>query len=158
VASWIEYQALLIDHKKDYFNGCIKATNTLHHHFDLDKDTYKFSICIDIVKVIIGELFFCNDEQFEDIADNDGEQNPTNTARKKLIKKHNEKNNAMKLFCKEDNTPVYTSTIKDVPRFDLAMDYVDIGLSFWQTATAIQKAKTRTKTAKLAGLNDYIVG
>ncbi len=38
------------------------------------------------------------------------------------------------------------------------MDYVDIGLSFRQMAIAIQKAKTRTKTAKLAGLNDSIVG
>jgi hypothetical protein len=72
-ASWIEYQVLSIDHKKDYFNGRIKATNTLHHHFDLDKDTYEFSICTDILEVIIGELFFCDDEQLEDIANDNGE-------------------------------------------------------------------------------------
>jgi hypothetical protein len=38
------------------------------------------------------------------------------------------------------------------------MDYVGIGLSFWQTTVAIQKAKDRMKTAKLTGLNDCIVG
>jgi len=51
----------------------------------------------------------------------------------------------MKLFCKEDNAPVYTVTIKDILRFDLAMDYIGIGLSFQQAAVAIQKAKDCTK-------------
>ncbi|CAK9873717.1 unnamed protein product [Sphagnum jensenii] len=64
----------------------------------------------------------------------------------------------MKLFCKKDDALVYIVTIKDCLRFDLAMDYVDIGLSFRQTAAAIQKAKDRTKMAKLIGLNDCIVG
>jgi hypothetical protein len=48
-------------------------------------------------------------------------------------------------------------TIKDCFRFDLAMDYVGIGLSFRQTAASIQKAKDRTKTTKLIGLNDCII-
>jgi hypothetical protein len=38
------------------------------------------------------------------------------------------------------------------------MDYVGIGLSFRQMVAAIQKAKDRTKTAKLTGLNDCIIG
>jgi hypothetical protein len=58
----------------------------------------------------------------------------------------------MKLFYKEDDAPVYTVTIKDILRFDLAMDYVVIGLSFRHTAIAIQKAKDCTKMAKLVGL------
>ncbi len=49
---------------------------------------------------------------------------------KKLIEKQNEKKNAMKLFCKEDDVLVYTVTIKDILRFNLAMDYAGIGLSF----------------------------
>ncbi len=64
----------------------------------------------------------------------------------------------MKLFCKEDDARVYMVTIKDILRFDFAMDYVYIGLSFRQTATTIQKAKDRMKMVKLAGLNDRIVG
>jgi hypothetical protein len=128
-ASWTEYQMLSVDQKKQYFDGRIKATNTLHHHFDLDKDTYEFSFSADIMEVIIGDLFFRDDEQLED-TDDDGEQNPADTARKQLIKKKNEKKNARKLFCKEEEVSVYTTTIKDVVRFDLAMDFVGIGLSF----------------------------
>jgi hypothetical protein len=147
-----------VDQKKQYFNGRIKATNMLHHHFDLDKDTYEFFICTEIVNVIINDLFFHNDEQLENIDANNGEQNLADAVRKKLIEKQNEKKNAMKLFCKEDNAPIYTVTIKDILRFDLAMDYVSIGMLFRQTAAAIQKAKDRTKTTKLAFLNDRIIG
>jgi hypothetical protein len=62
-----------VNQKKQYFNGCIKATNTLHHHFDLDKDMYEFFICIEIVDVIIGDLFFRDDKQLENIDADDGE-------------------------------------------------------------------------------------
>ncbi|KAH8961769.1 hypothetical protein BDL97_05G065700 [Sphagnum fallax] len=144
--------------EKQYFNGRIKATNMLHHHFDLDKDTYEFFICTEIVNVIINDLFFHNDEQLENIDANNGEQNLADAVRKKLIEKQNEKKYAMKLFCKEDNAPIYTVTIKDILRFDLAMDYVSIGMLFRQTAATIQKAKDRTKTTKLAFLNDRIIG
>lgn len=56
-----------------------------------------------------------------------------------------------------DGEVVYTVTIKNVLRFELAMDYVDIGMLFRQTAEAIQKAKDHTKTMKLIGINDAIV-
>jgi hypothetical protein len=96
----------------------------------LDKDTYEFFICTEIVDVIIGNLFFRDDEQLENIDADDGKQNPVDAVRKKLIEKQNEKKNAIKLFCKEDDALVYTVTIKDILRFDLAMDYIGIGLSF----------------------------
>jgi hypothetical protein len=85
--SWTKYQGMSVDQKKQYFNGCIKATNTLHHHFDLDKDTYEFFICIEIVDVIIGDLFFRNDEQLKNIDVDNGEQNLTDVVRKKLTKR-----------------------------------------------------------------------
>jgi hypothetical protein len=59
----------------------------LHHCFDLDKDTYEFFICTEIVNVIIGDLFFRDDEQLENIDVDDGEQNPTDAIRKKFIEK-----------------------------------------------------------------------
>jgi hypothetical protein len=64
----------------------------------------------------------------------------------------------MKQFCKKDDAPIYTVTIKDCLRFNLAMDYVDIGMLFRQTAVAIQKANYRMKTTKFTGLNDCIIG
>jgi hypothetical protein len=72
-ASWTEYQGMLVDQKKQYFNGRIKVTNMLHHHFDLDKDMYKFFICTEIVDVIIGDLFFRDDKQFKNIDVDNGE-------------------------------------------------------------------------------------
>jgi hypothetical protein len=86
-ASWTEYQGMSVDQKKQYFNGRIKATNMLHHHFDLDKDTYEFFICTEIINVIIGDLFFRDDEQFENIDADNGEQNPGNEVCKKLMGK-----------------------------------------------------------------------
>jgi len=147
-----------VDQKKQYFNGRIKVTNTLHHHFDLHKDTYEFFICTEIVDVIIGDLFFRDDEQLENINADNGEHNSTDVVHKKHIEKQNEKKNVMKLFCKENNAPVYMVTIKDILCFDLAMDYVGINLLFRQKAAIIQKAKDRTKTVKVADFNDRIIG
>jgi len=36
----------------------------------------------------------------------------------------------MKLFSKEEDEIVYTTMIKNVLRFELAIDYVGIGMSF----------------------------
>ncbi|CAM6005938.1 unnamed protein product [Sphagnum balticum] len=83
--SWITYQALSSEEKENYFNECIKKTNTLDHHFDHDKDMYEFFLSIEIVEVIIGDLFFHDDEQLKDI-DDDDEQSPADAARKKLVK------------------------------------------------------------------------
>ena len=38
------------------------------------------------------------------------------------------------------------------------MGHVSIGMSFRQTAAAIQHARGHTKTANLTGMNDMIVG
>ncbi|CAK9197498.1 unnamed protein product [Sphagnum troendelagicum] len=73
--------------KEQYFKGRTKATNTLHHHFDLDKDTYEFFICTEIVDVIIGDLLFLDDEQLKNIDADDGEENLVDAVRKKLIEK-----------------------------------------------------------------------
>jgi hypothetical protein len=42
--------------------------------------------------------------------------------------------------------------------FNLAMDHIRGDMSFRQTASAIQHAKERTKTAKLAGITNLMVG
>ncbi len=62
----------------------------LHHHFDLDVNTFQFSISSDIVETIVGDLFFCDDEQFDNINDGQDDQDEQNVAdgvRKKLVKK-----------------------------------------------------------------------
>ncbi len=74
----------------------------------------------------------------------------------KVAKKANQKTNAMRLFDQQGNR--YIVTMKNVMRFKLTMDHILIGISFQQTATAIQHAKDCTKMAKLIGMNDLIVG
>jgi hypothetical protein len=94
-SSWMEYQGLSVDQKKQYFVGRVKLTNTLHQHFDLDADMLKFSINSDIDETIVDNLFFHDDEQFDNIDNDQDKQNVADRVRKKLIKKQNQKKNAM---------------------------------------------------------------
>ncbi|ETV67155.1 hypothetical protein H257_16555 [Aphanomyces astaci] len=115
-----------------------------------------FSVKATIVDVIIGEMFFRNDAI---INQHDSDSMDENAATNKAAKIAKQKLNTMKLFVRSDDDPDrYTITIKNVMRFELAMDFVGIGMSFRQVASAIQYAKIRTHTAKLTGANDLIVG
>jgi hypothetical protein len=49
---------------------------------------------------------------------------------KRAVKKSKEKVNAMKLFVKQSNESTYKVTIKNVTRFELAMDHVSIDMLF----------------------------
>jgi hypothetical protein len=69
-----------------------------------------------------------------------------------------QKRNAMNLFETNEHEPHYTATIKNIVRFELAIDHVSISMSFRQVAGAIQHAKDRMKMSKLSGINDLIVG
>ena len=92
-------------------------------------------------------------------SDNDSDDDVTNAIVKKAAKQANEKTKALKLFFKNENDlDWYQVIIKNVMRFELAMDHVSIGMSFRQTPAAIQHARDHTKTAKLTGMNDMIVG
>jgi hypothetical protein len=115
-----------------------------------------------IVNTIIGDMFFRDDEVVVD--SDDADDNVVGTAARKAAKKLKEKTNAMKLFIlnevdeDEEDPHSYTVTIKNIMRFNLAMDHVGNGMSFQQTASAIQHTKERTKTAKLASITDLMVG
>ncbi|CAM6024322.1 unnamed protein product [Sphagnum balticum] len=155
-ASWTLYQLLLVTKKKAYFDDKIKHTNTLHAHMDMATDTFKFVIRRSIVETIIDDLFFRDDEQFDECSGNDDDVDAAVAIACKVAKKANQKTNAMRLFDQQDNG--YIVTIKNIMRFELTMDHILIGMSFRQTAVAIQHAKDRTKTTKLTGMNDLIVG
>jgi len=123
---------------------------------DLSTDKLTFSVKSTIVDVIIREMFFRTDPVIDD-HDEDGDDE--GAAAKKASKIAKIKVNTMKLFVRSDDDPDrYTITIKNIMRFELAMDLVGIGMSFRQVASAIQFAKIRTNTAKLTGANDLIVG
>ena len=59
-----------------------------------------------------------------------------------------EKRNSLRLFVRNDDDPEwYKVSINNATRFELAMDMVSIGMSFRQTAGAIQLTRERTKQA-----------
>jgi hypothetical protein len=109
---------------------------------DLDNNILMFMINVSIVNTIIGDIFFRDDEVVVDSDDADDDDDDDAVA-KKAAKKLKEKTNAMKLFIlnevdeDEDDLHSYTITIKNIMRFNLPMDHVGSGISFWQTASAI---------------------
>jgi microcompartment protein CcmK/EutM len=156
------YKAAAKKDKQHFFDNKIKVANTLHWYMDLDSDILTFMINASIVNTIIGDMFFRDDEVVVD--SDDADNDVVGAAARKVAKKFKEKTNAMKLFIlnevdeDEDDPHSYTVTIKNIMRFNLAMDHVGSGMSFRQMVSAIQHAKERTKTAKLAGITDLMVG
>ncbi len=65
---------------------------------------------------------------------------------------------SMALFKKVlDTTTLYCITVKNVIRFELALDHTSIGLSFHQTFAVIDKHKEAFGNTKLVGFKDHIV-
>uniref|UniRef100_M4BZQ6 DUF659 domain-containing protein n=1 Tax=Hyaloperonospora arabidopsidis (strain Emoy2) TaxID=559515 RepID=M4BZQ6_HYAAE len=126
----------------------------------LKNDTLAYDINARIVNTIIGDLFFRDEEVLANAdSDNDSDDDVANAIAKKASKQANEKTNALNLFVKNRNDPDwYQVIIKNVMRFELAVDHVSIGMSFRQTEDVIQHARDHTKTAKLTSMNDMIVG
>jgi hypothetical protein len=155
--SWELYQASSTEGKKKFFAGKIKNVSTIHRHMDLATDTLTFTVKASIVESIIGDLFFRDHEVMKDLG-SDSDDDVVSAEAKKAAQMIKQKRNAMKLFEKNEEEPLYTATIKNIVHFELAIDHVSIGMSFRQVAGAIQHAKDRMKMSKLSGINDLIVG
>ena len=136
-SSWIDYQLLRKAQKPTYFDR--HKPDSVCMFMPKVKDAMLFSISALIVEDLIGGVFFNPDDDVE----GDG---PAIT-----------KANAMKLFRVQDDGS-YQVRIKNELRFNLSMDYVSVGLSFRQTASAIRMAQIRLKNPLLVGLNDHMVG
>jgi hypothetical protein len=125
--------------KKAFFDK--RKKGTIQEFVGKSVEALKFTICRPIVEVLIGELFFHPEE------DEEGEEDPTPITRA----------NAMKLFFKQDDGS-YVGTIKNPLRFNLALEHTAVGLYFRQTSRVIDQHRHQTKNARLAGLNNHMVG
>ena len=155
--AWTEYQALSPEEQKLYFSSKKPIQTTLHRYMELDADKLIFPISAPVVEGIIGDLMFrAEDELAADMVDAEDIDHDPNPARlaAKIAKT---KKSAMKLFVPNDDGS-YVVTVKNVMRFQLAIDHVFTGMSFRQTAAAIESARTRTNVAKLQGVSDHMVG
>ncbi len=132
---WALYKAAAKKDKQHFFDNKIKVANTLHRYMDLDNNILTFMINASIVNTIIGDMFSRDDEVVVDSDDAD-DDDVVGAAARKAAKKFKEKTNAMKLFIlnevdeDEDDPHSYTVTIKNIMRFNLAMDHVGSGMSF----------------------------
>ncbi|KAI2495067.1 hypothetical protein MHU86_19462 [Fragilaria crotonensis] len=160
--SWAAYAELSAEDKRNYFAGKVKRGNTLDHHYDLEGDSLVFSVQPPSIDIIVGDMFFRNNELLDDAEEEDEDDveavGAATAVANKIAKKAKERTNAMKLFVKDETSDMYVVHIKNVTRYELALDHVGSGMSFRQTATAIEHAKRRTSSAKLAGINDLMVG
>jgi hypothetical protein len=136
------YKAATKKDKQHFFDKKIKVANTLHRYMDFNSDILTFMINGSIVNTIIGDMFFRDNEVVVDSDDAD-DDDVVSAAAMKAAKKLKEKTNAMKLFIlnevneDEDDPHSYTITIKNIMRFNLAMDHVGSGMLFRQIASAI---------------------
>lgn len=161
--SWEYYQTLSNEDKIDFFSGKKKLVNTLHHHLDTASDLLTFKIKPSIVDVIIGDLFFRDDEVLdntEELNDDDVvELGATGAVAKRAATKAREKANALKLFVMNPETNMYESQIKNAVRYELLLDLVGSGMSFRQASEAICHFKKRTSAAsKLGGMTSLLAG
>lgn len=160
---WKEWSEASKDERLNFFEGAIDRRNTLHNHMDIDEDVIKFTIDAPIVKTIIEDMMFCTeDELAAEEVDHDQDAAELDAA-KTVAKALNMKKNAMKLFNlvhdeNEAGANQYVVKIKNTLRFQLCVDFVATGISFRQTAAALDRVKVRAKVAKLTGVHDYMVG
>ena len=148
--AWTKYQELGPEGMKHFFDNMTSRNNTLHRYMDLQSTTLTFNISSSVVDDIIGVMFF-----YELPEDDEDEQDQDVVL---VAQAHATlKRNAMKLFVLQEDLS-YVVTINNAIRFELAIDFVSLGMSFRQTAAAIMKSKQRTPNPKLAGITDYMVG
>ncbi len=99
-------------------------------------DILEFIVDSKIVEDIVAQLFFRLDDNLDTLS----------------LEK------SMALFKKMfDTTTSYCITVKNVKRFELALDHTSIGLSFHQTYAIIDQHKEAFGNEKLVGFNDHIV-
>ncbi|RQM19730.1 hypothetical protein B5M09_013126 [Aphanomyces astaci] len=120
---------------------------------DLSANTLKFKVRASIVDTIIGELFFgeADGESDDDDDANEGQEDDGAVATRALaLQKRN-------VTFTDLEGKLHSVVNKNVPHFELATDFMAIGMSFRQITAEIIKTHTRTKNAKLAGISDYMV-
>ncbi|CAM6007190.1 unnamed protein product [Sphagnum balticum] len=132
-------------------------------YIDTNHDAIRFTISLQIVNVIIKELFYCDDDQIlvdvDEVDDEDEEDHHMNMERihKKAEKKIVLKRNAMKLFKLNQDNEMCMVNITNNTCFFLAIDYVECSILFQQITAMIHHAKDRLEVRKLGSINDHNV-
>lgn len=147
---WAEYQVSTVT--ADYFKDVVARSHTLHNYLDKDKDTLTFDMSRETVEVIIGKLFFRDDDELA--ATDDQEDLHAADRAAKILKL---KENAMALFKRQEDGS-YKVEVSNPVRYELTIRTVACGASFRMTAAIMDQTRTILNQAKLTGINDTMVG
>jgi hypothetical protein len=134
-----KYSSLGTEAKK-FFDVKKRMQDSIKRYLNASQTALCIPVSKDIVKVIIGDMFFKleldeNDEWTEPIT----------------------KANALKLFNVQPDTS-YVAKISNPALYDLVLKHTSVGLSFRQTSAVIGHHKDAFGNAQLGGLNDHEVG
>ena len=149
-SEWAAYKALTDMQKIKYFDNKLSRSNTLHNYMDLSSTTLTFKLQASIVEQVLGNLFF---KAADGASDDEGDDNDDGI----IQTLEDQRLRALRSFQQQPDGS-YTSTIKNVTRFQLATDFMAIGMTFRQITAAIGRAQVRTMNAKLVGIWEYMVG
>jgi hypothetical protein len=131
---WEKYKKVSKEEKMEFFQTM--KSISIERFICTSGDIFEFIVDSKIVEDIVAQLFFRPDDDLDMLS----------------LEK------SMALFKKvPDTTTSYCITIRNVKRFELALDHTSIGLSFRQTSAVIDQHKEAFGNAKLVGLNDHIV-
>jgi hypothetical protein len=131
---WEKYKKTSKEEKMEFFET-MKFVS-IERFIRMNDNILEFIVDSKIVEDIVAQLFFRPDDDLDVLS----------------LEK------SMALFKKvPDTTTSYCITIKNVKRFELALDHTSIGLSFHQMSVVIDKHKEAFGNAKLVGLYDHIV-
>lgn len=111
---WKEYQSFFKESKLIYFDIEVPFVNTILSHLNWDTDHITYTIDKGIVEFIIGEILW----DLEDYEDQTYE-------------------NAMHAFTLDTHTDNYSITIKTQMAYQLAINYIDIGISLSHNALVL---------------------
>jgi hypothetical protein len=134
LVEWEKYKKASKEGKMEFFETM--KSISIKCFICMSGDILEFIVDLKIVEDIVAQLFFRPDDDLDTLS----------------LEK------SMALFKKvPDTTTSYCITVKNVKRFEFALDHTSIGLSFRQTFAVIDQHKKAFGNAKLVGLNDHIV-
>jgi hypothetical protein len=122
---WAKYIALSPSEQDTFFNLVQPCANTMYHYMDMEGDEINLVMSTKIVDVIIDEMLFRPEDEFDAANDNDL---ASISDRNRNIEKL--RRSALQLFKLNENKDGYTVSIKRVMRFKLAIQHVSCGLPF----------------------------
>ena len=142
---WQVYSALSSDEKKEFFNGVLSVSNTLHAHFDSEVPL-RFTFNRDIVDVLIGELLFDPD---------DVENQKTKQRVLQVFKPFPDASTTPATEVDEDaNRDAYEVVIRSSRLFFLVLGYISKGSSFRMASRLCDVTRQVTKMSCFSGASE----